>query len=100
MRISKTHIRKALWIGPLLMALLMSGCAGIEPYEPRDNREEGPERGLFTGLEGEFVIFRKSDEPDSGSEAHKCSDETVDGEQQKMGGKEKNAENKNGEEQP
>jgi hypothetical protein len=72
---------------------------GLRPG-PRDNREEGPERGLFTGLEGEFVIFRKSDEPDSGSEAHKCSDETVDGEQQKMGGKEKNAENKNGEEQP
>jgi len=31
MRISKIHIRKALWIGPLLVALLVIGCAGIEP---------------------------------------------------------------------
>ena len=89
MRISKTHIRKALWIGPLLMALLMSGCAGIEPYEPRDNREEGPEKGLFTGSEGEFVIFRKIDEPKIESEADKVSDETADGEKQKVGSEEK-----------
>ena len=79
MRISKTHIRKALWIGPLLMALLVSACAGIEPYEPRDYREEGPEKGLFTGSEGEFVIFRKSYDPETGSEADKISDETADG---------------------
>ena len=85
MGISKTHRRKALLISLLLLALLVAGCAGIEPYEPRDNREEGPQKGLFSGSEGEFVIFRKSDEPDSGSEVHKNSDETVDGEQQKKG---------------
>jgi len=53
----RTHRRKALWIGPLLVALLVTGCAGIKPYEPGDYRQEGPQRGLFTGSEGEFVIF-------------------------------------------
>jgi len=83
MRISGINRRKALWVGPVLAALLVSGCAGIKPYEPRDNREEGPEKGIFTGSEGEFVIFRKADEPETGSEASKRSDETADGEQQK-----------------
>lgn len=79
----RTHRRKALWVGTLLVALLVfSGCAGIEPYEPRNNREEGPESGLFTGSEGEFVIFRKADQPKTDSETSKTSDDTVDGEQQ------------------
>ena len=39
--------------------LLVTGCAGIEPYEARDYREEGPEQGLFTGSQGEWVIYRK-----------------------------------------
>jgi hypothetical protein len=100
MGISRTHRRKVLWIGPLLVALLVTGCAGIKPYEPRDNREEGMEKGLFTGSEGEFVIFRKVDEPETGSEAGKKSDETADGQQQKMGSEEKKKENKSGEQQP
>ena len=79
MGISRTHRRKALWIGPLLVALLVTGCAGIEPYEPRNNREEGMEKGLFTGSEGGFVIFRKADDPETGSEADKIWDETADG---------------------
>jgi len=100
MGISRTLRRKALWIGPLLVVLLVAGCAGIKPYEPRDHREEGPEKGLFTGSEGEFVIFRKADEPEAGSEAGKESDETADGEQQKMGSEEKKAKIKSGEQQP
>jgi hypothetical protein len=96
MRISKTHRRKVLWIG----LLLVIGCAGIEPYEPRDNREEGPEKGLFTGSEGEFVIIRKADEPETDSKASKKSDEAADGEQQKIGSEEKKAKNKSGEQQP
>jgi hypothetical protein len=40
----------------LLIMAVMAGCTGIEPYEPRDNREEGPEKGLFTGSQGEWVI--------------------------------------------
>jgi hypothetical protein len=39
--------------------MLLTACAGIKPYEPRDDREEGPEKGLFTGSKGEFVIFSK-----------------------------------------
>jgi hypothetical protein len=97
MRISKIHIRKALWIGPLLVALLVIGCAGIEPYEPRDNREEGPEKGLFTGSEGEFVIFRKADGSETGSEANNRPDETADDEQPKMSREEKKAKSKSGE---
>ena len=100
MGISRTHRRKALWIGPLLVALLVTGCAGIKPYEPRDNREEGMEKGLFTGSEGEFVIYRKADEPETGSEAVKKSDETADGQQQKTGSEEKKAKSKSGEQQP
>ncbi|MEE9530506.1 MAG: hypothetical protein V3W52_05910 [Syntrophobacteria bacterium] len=103
MGISRVHRRKALWIGTLLVALLViAGCAGIEPYEPRDNREEGPEKGLFTGSEGEFVIFRKADEPETGSEESKRLDETADGEQQKTRSEEskKKVETKSGEQQP
>jgi hypothetical protein len=81
MRISRAHRRKVLWISLLLVALLVTGCAGIEPYEPRDTREEGPESGLFSGADGEFVIYRKTGEPQTGSEAGKRSDETMDSEQ-------------------
>ena len=57
MGISITLRRRALWIGLLLVALLVAGCAGIKPYEPRNDREEGPEKGLFTGSQGEWVIL-------------------------------------------
>ena len=43
----------------LLTATLVSACAGLEPFEPRNHRVEGPERGLFSGEAGEFVIFRR-----------------------------------------
>ena len=81
MGISITQRRKALWIGLLLVALLVIGCAGITPYEPRDHREEGPERGLLSGPDGEFIIFKLEDEPDTGNEAGERSDETADREQ-------------------
>ena len=84
----------------LVALLVIAGCAGIKPYEPRDHREEGPEKGLFTGSEGEFVIFRKADEPETSSKASKRSDETADGEQQKMGSEKKKSETKSGEQQP
>lgn len=40
----------------LLILLLLAGCSGITPYEPRNNREEGPPNGLFSGPEGEFTL--------------------------------------------
>ena len=100
MGISIALRRKTLWIGPLLVALLVTGCAGIKPYEPRDYRQEGLEKGLFTGSAGEFVIFRKADEPEVSSEARKISDETADGQQQKMGNEEKKTKIKSDEQQP
>ena len=76
MGISGTPRRKVLWIVALLVTLLVvAGCAGIKPYEPRNNREEGPQKGLFTGSEGEFVIFRKAEEPKKESEDKKSSSE-------------------------
>lgn len=39
-----------------LPLLLLVGCSGITPYEPRNNREEGPPNGLFSGPEGEFTL--------------------------------------------
>ena len=80
--------------------LLVAGCAGITPYDPPDYREEPPGRGLFTGAEGEFVIFRKAEEPETGNEVDKRSDEAAEGEQQKMSSEEKKAKIKSGEQQP
>ena len=66
---SRTSIREAGWVAALLaISLVMVGCAGITPYEPRNHREEGPKQGLFTGPEGEFVIFRKADAPETEGE--------------------------------
>jgi hypothetical protein len=31
----------------------------MKPYEPRDERREGPRKGLISGEAGEFVIYRK-----------------------------------------
>ena len=55
----RPHGRKFLYIAFLVVTLLINGCAGTEPYEPRDHREEGPEHGLISGEAGEFVIFRR-----------------------------------------
>ncbi len=46
----------------MLALLAVAGC-GMEPYEPRNAREEGPESGLFSGSAGEFVIFRNGRTP-------------------------------------
>jgi hypothetical protein len=100
MGIPRKHKIKALRIGALIITLWVAGCAGIAPYEPRNNREEGPEKGLFTGSAGEFVFFRKADEPETDSEASKRPGETTDGEQPNMGGEEKKAKKKSSEQQP
>ena len=71
MGISRTQIRKVLQIGPLLVALMVTGCAGIKPYVPRDDREEGPKQGLLSGPEGEFVLFRSAGKPGTGKEEKK-----------------------------
>jgi hypothetical protein len=42
----------------LMISAIISGCSGMTPVDLRNNREEGPEKGLFTSSQGEFVIFR------------------------------------------
>ena len=58
----------------LLLSLLATGCSSIKPYQPRNNREEGPERGVFTGSKGEFVIpIPLPEEPAKESEKEKAT---------------------------
>jgi hypothetical protein len=53
------------WIFLLLLTtMFLAGCSGVTPYEPRNNREEGPENGLFSGPGGEFVISPKVSKED------------------------------------
>lgn len=42
----------------LALTVFIAGCSGITPTELRNDREEGPQQGLFTGSAGELVIFR------------------------------------------
>ena len=59
----------------LLAALVVAACAGYKPYTPRNDREEGPESGIFTGSEGEWVIYgkKKSDEKEEKKEDSEAS---------------------------
>ncbi|MBW1981629.1 MAG: hypothetical protein JRJ12_10440 [Deltaproteobacteria bacterium] len=83
MRICKGYGRKVCWLAVLLLlAVVMAGCAGVEPYQSRNHREEGPEKGLFTGSQGEFVILRKAGEAKKSSEDKKSPNEPETSEQQ------------------
>ena len=64
MKRCKVHISAAI----LVITLLISSCAGIEPYDPPDDKEEPPVNGLLTGEDGEFIIFLKNAEGDTNSE--------------------------------
>ena len=61
----------------VLFSFLVAGCAGMKPYEPRNTREEGPRKGLFSGEQGEFVILRKveTDKRDQAGEKTDSPDE-------------------------
>ena len=37
--------------------MVVAGCAEIQPYKIRNHREEGPQKGLFTGSQGEWLIM-------------------------------------------
>ena len=49
------HIRHVVTFFALMVFIV--GCSGITPIELRNEREEGPQKGLFSGSAGEFVIF-------------------------------------------
>ncbi|MGD1983314.1 MAG: hypothetical protein PVF93_05355 [Chromatiaceae bacterium] len=55
----------------MAVALLITACAGFEPFEHRDEREEGPRAGLISGEAGEFVILRRSSETEGDEKADK-----------------------------
>lgn len=58
----------------VLLLLVMTGCSGITPDgELRNNREEGPQQGLFSGPHGEFVIIA----PNAGKPMHENVDDSV-----------------------
>ena len=59
----------------LLLCLLVTGCSSIKPYQPRNHREEGPERGIFTGSKGEFVIPMPGEPAKEEGNAKKTSEE-------------------------
>ena len=52
----------------MLLFLLLAGCAGLDPYEPRNDRVEGPDQGLFTGESREFVIHRRTGRSEESTE--------------------------------
>ncbi len=49
--------------------LLVAGCAGITPYDPPDDRENPAGRGLFSGADGEFIIYQGKVDADTDNEA-------------------------------
>jgi negative regulator of sigma E activity len=56
-----TAFAKNGWARRLLLTaaaalVLLAGCAGLQPFEPRNHREEGPAQGVFTGAAGAIVI--------------------------------------------
>jgi hypothetical protein len=59
----------------LLMWLFITACSSITPYQPRNNREEGPEKGAFTGSKGEFVILTPDEPAKKEGTAKKASEE-------------------------
>jgi len=59
----------------LLVCIFFTGCSGITPYQPRNNREEGPEKGAFTGSKGEFVILAPDEPAKEEGNAKKTSEE-------------------------
>lgn len=87
MRISDVQRRNTCWIAAIIALLLVIASCGIKPYEPRNNREEGPQQGLFTGPQGEWVIYQRVEEPESDGEEKKRPDETTEAEQKDSSGK-------------
>ena len=44
----------------LTVALLLVGCADMEPFDPPVAGEMNPEPGLLSGPDGEFVLYRRA----------------------------------------
>lgn len=53
-----------LLVAVVLASATLSGCGSVEPQPYYDHREEGPRRGLVSGEEGGFVIYRRGEDQD------------------------------------
>ena len=63
MRLFQQLMHRAICIIALIMVISISGCSGITPDgKLRNDREEGPESGIFSGPGGEFVIVAPTSE--------------------------------------
>jgi hypothetical protein len=49
------------WLAVIAACLLMAACSGIEPMAFPDNRENPTFPGVFTGKQGEWIIYRKEE---------------------------------------
>jgi hypothetical protein len=59
--------------------LTVAGCSGMKPYDPPDNRDNPPGRGVLSGKDGDFVIYRKRREsppPESEAEESEAEEPT------------------------
>jgi hypothetical protein len=54
----------ALVVG-LAASLPMAACSGYQPMDFPDQRENPTFPGLFTGKDGEWIIYRKEELPDA-----------------------------------
>lgn len=52
------------WRTLLAAAVLaaISACSSVEPQPYYDHREEGPRRGMISGEQGGFVIYRNGND--------------------------------------
>ena len=73
MNIPLTQIGKAIFIIALLVSV---GCAEIQPLSLPNHREEGPEKGLFTGSQGEWVIVGPKSTQAAGEEDKNAAADT------------------------
>ncbi len=60
--------RAAIALALALSAAQLAACADYKPFQPPNNSAipEGP--GLLTGSEGEWVLFRKTDDEEAGED--------------------------------
>jgi hypothetical protein len=57
MNLLQHYFRRLIGIMTLIVMMSVSSCSGITPDGSlRNDREEGPEQGLFSGPDGEFVL--------------------------------------------
>lgn len=79
---SSQALRKVL----VLTALFAAASCGMQPYDPPNNREYPSGPGLFSGKDGDFVIYRKeepvADAPADESAAKKAPTDENEGSEQ------------------